>query len=143
MFNDYKSSNAQIIATEGMMYNEATLKKLRIHYEDYGILSNDNTYAVKFNPNINRHDHIFFEDRPVRLPPIEEHHTRTSAEPPVAMTDSKSFIKHDYVKPPPLLPPYLNKPESPIQLQGKANEPDKGSVVYGPKRQIHTTKTVF
>ncbi len=143
MSNDYKSSNAEIIGREGMMFNEATLKKYEIPYRDFGILSNDNTYAVSFNPNVNRHEHTFFEFKPVRFPPTDEQTTRTLNEPPVGLTDGMAYIKQDYVKPPPLLPPYLNKPESPIKLQGSASEQDKAPIVYGPKRVIHTTNTVF
>lgn len=143
MSNDYKSSNAEIVSTEGMMFNEATLKKYTIPFDDFGILSNDNTYAVSFNPFLNKHEESYFEYKAVRFPQTDEQTTRTLNEPPVGLTDGMAYIKQDYVKPPPLLPPYLNKPESPIKLQGSASEQDKAPIVYGPKRIIHTTNIVF
>lgn len=54
------------------MYNEAILKKFEIPYRDYRILSNDNIYAVSFNPLIKRHDNSFFEYKAFKIPQTNE-----------------------------------------------------------------------
>lgn len=143
MSNDYKSSNIEIIATEGMMYNEATLKRYTIPYEDHGIFRNDNTYAVTFNHDINRPIYYYFKLKPVRLPQTNEHTTKLTTEPPVCMTDGQYYIHSPRVKPPPMLPPYLGRAEDYGLLQGRAQERDKADIVYGPKHKVVVENIVY
>lgn len=126
-----------------MMYNEATLLKHTIPYEHYGILSNDNTYAIHFNPNYNRHPYTYFEYKPVKFPQTYEHTTKTETEPPVALTDGKAYLHQGSVKPPPLLPPYLKKPEDLGLLQSRAWERNKGDIIYGHTQQVIITNNVY
>lgn len=143
MANDYKSSNIEIVGREGMMYNEATEKTKRVNYPHYGIFANTNTYAVTFNPMVNRPPTLMRENRPVRPPPSNEHITKITAEPPVFMTDGRHYMH--YVKPQktPLLPPYLQKPEPLGQIQGRAQEKNKADIIYGPRHQVHITNNVY
>ena len=143
MSNDYKSSNIEYIATDGMMYNEATLKRYTIPYEDHGIFRNDNTYAVTFNHDYNRPIYYYFKLKPVRLPPTNEHKTKLTTEPPAFMTDGLRYIHSSRVKPPPLLPPYLGRAEDHGLLQGRALEFNKGNVIYGPKHKVVVENNVY
>lgn len=141
--HNYKSSNIEIVGREGMMFNEATLKTIKIPYEHYGILANDNTYAVTFDPYMNQPVYTYFEYYPLRRPTAEEHKTKTATEPPVALTDGNQYMHKGYVQPTPLLPPYLNRPEDLGLLQGRAKEFNKADIVYGPKHKVHITNIVY
>ena len=143
MDNDYKSPNAEIVGREGVMYNENTEKVRFIKGKHYGIFSNDNTYAVTFNPKVNLPPTIVRENKPVRPPPTNQHTTKGLHEPPVSLTDGKHYIHHGYVKKPPLLPPYLKKPEDLARIQGLADENNKGSIIYGPKHSVIIKKKIY
>ena len=137
MSNDYRSVFSEIVGREGMMYNEATIKKKDIKFQHFGIFSNDNTYAVTFNPYINRPETKVFEHKPVRRPPTNQHITDHKHEPPVSMTDAKYYIHTGRAKTPPVLPKYLKKPEKYGNVQGRAHEKEKGNVIYGPEHKVY------
>lgn len=128
--NKYKNPNSTTIGTTGCMYNESTTTNEDVEYNHYGIYSNDNTYAVTFNPHINRPPTKNMPHYPVRPPPTDEHMTLTQNEPPVSMTDGMHYLNNATTLPPPLLPPYLNKPQDLAAIQGLANERDKANLIY-------------
>lgn len=132
MMNNYRSPETEIVGREGQMYNEATITDHNIEFNDFGIFANDNTYAVSFNPYYNRPKTKYIEQKPVRRPPWNQHRTKTYNEPPVSMTDGMFFMKNDSVKPPPLLPVHLKKPQDLARIQGLAKEHNKGNIIYGP-----------
>lgn len=137
--NRYKDPNSSTVGTEGLMYNQATKTEKKIDYNHYGIFSNDNTYAVTFNPYINLPPTKYMTDKPVKPPPSRQRITKPTAEPAVALTDAGYLIKNDKSKKPPLLPPYLNKPEKLGEIQGRANEKDKSNIIYSkPQKVIQT-----
>mgnify|MGYP001104307027 CR=1 FL=1 len=143
MSNNYKSANSEIVGREGMMYNEATEKIKVINYPHHGIFSNDNTYAITFNVELNRPPTKFKEHKPVRPPHSNEHRTKGLHEPPVGFTDNFQYLHYDRVKPPPLLPPYLKKPEDLARIQGLSNEPNKGEIIYGPTHRVNVSNIVY
>lgn len=143
MTNDCRSPQAEIVGREGMMFNQATMKKKDVPYQHFGIFSNDNTYAVTFNPFINRPPTTKIQpSKPVRFPDTQEHTTKPVNEPPVSMTDGGFYRHVGKVKPAPLLPVFLKKPEKP-QIQGRAQEEDKGNIIYGPTQRIITQNNVY
>ena len=143
MSNNYKSANSEIVGREGQMYNEATETNKQIKYQHYGIFTNTNTYAVTFNPMINRPETKYIENKPVRRPPEKQHMTKGLHEPPVSMTDGQYYIHHGHIKAPPLLPPYLKKPEKLGEVQGLAYEKNKGNVIYGPKHKVIVENNIY
>ena len=139
--NNYKNPYSTTVGTEGAMFNENTKTEAKIDFNHYGIFSNDNTYAVKFNPNINRPPTKYFTDKPVKPPPTNQHITKGLHEPAVAITDGGYYIKKDKANSPPLLPVYLNKPEDLGQIHGLSNERNKGRIYYY-KPQDFTEKRI-
>lgn len=129
---NYKSPETEIAGREGQMYNEATITDHNIEFNDYSIFSNDNTYAVSFNPYYNRPKTKIIENKPVRLPPWNQHITKTYNEPPVSMKDGRFYLHNARANPPPLLPEFLKKPEDLARIQGLAKEHNKGDIIYGP-----------
>lgn len=141
--NNYRSVNASIRGVPGCMYNEAT-ETIKIgKFEDFGIYTNDNTYAVTFNYNLNRPPTKYYQTIPVRYPSTNQHQTKKIREPPVDLTDGKQYIRFDRVKPAPLLPPYLKKPEDLGKIKGLAREMNKGTVIYGPTHKVVVANTVY
>ncbi len=138
--NKYRNPNSTTVGTEGAMFNEGTKTEKHIDFNHYGIFSNDNTYAVTFNQNINRPPTKYFENKPVRPPKSNQHVTRVSVEPPVSLTDGGYYLKNDKTKKPPILPPYLKKPEDPNIIQGKAEEKNKGNIYYYKPTKIKENK---
>ena len=134
--NKYGSPNSNAIGTTGQMYNENMKTEKYINNKHYGIFSNDNTYAITFNPYINKPPTKLMIDKPVKLPPSNQHITKTYNEPPSSLTDGKQYLHNAKSKKPPLLPPYLTKPEDLGEIQGRANEKDKGNVIYGPTNKV-------
>lgn len=132
MSNNYKSPQTEIAGREGYMYNQATITDRVIKYPHYDIFSNDNTYAVTFNPFLNRPDTKIWEHETVKLPRPLEHTTKPLHEPPVVITDGKYYMHLPKAEAPPLLPPYLKQPEDLGKIQGLTREKDKGNVIYGP-----------
>lgn len=128
--NKYRNPNSSIVATEGAMYNEGTKMEKKIDFNHYGIFSNDNTYAVTFNHKINRPPIKYFQNIPVKPPPSNQHITKPLHEPPVAITDGGYYLRKDKAKKAPELPPYLKKAEKLGEIQGKANEKNKGRIYY-------------
>ena len=98
--NRYRDPNSSTVGAEGTMYNQATRTEKTLNYNHYGIFANDNTYAVMFNPYINRPPTKYMTDKPVKPPPSKQHITKPTTEPATSIT-----------KQPPLLPPYLTNPE--------------------------------
>ena len=141
--NNYKNPHSTTIGTEGAMFNEAMKMEKKIDFNHYGIFSNDNTYAVSFNPNINRPPMKYFQNKPIKPPHTNQHITKPINEPPVSITDGGYFMKKDKPKEPPLLPPYLKKPEKLGEVQGKAHEKDKGQIIYGPKHKVKIENIVY
>lgn len=129
MTNRYRSPNSTITATTGQMWNEATRTERNVNFNHYGIFSNDNTYPVTFNPYVNRPPTRIIENKPINLPPAKQHITKPTIEPPVSLTDSLQYMKNDYAKPPPLLPPYLSKPSKEV-MQGATDERNHLQIAY-------------
>ena len=143
MSNNYNSPNAEIVGREGQMYNEATETNQHVKYVHYGIFANTNTYAVTFNPMINRPETKYFQHQPIKRPPENQHRTKGLHEPPVSMTDGQYYLHHGQVKAPPLLPPYLKKPEKLGEMQGLAHEKDKGNIIYGPTHKVIVENNIY
>lgn len=72
----------------------------------------------------------------MKPPPTNQHITKPLHEPPVAITDGGYYIKKDKANKPPLLPPYLKKPEKLGEIQGRANEKNKGNIDYYKPQQL-------
>ena len=143
MSNNYTSPSSEIVGREGQMYNEATETNPKIDFQHYGIFSNTNTYAVTFNPMINRPKTKYFEHQPVRPPSNNQHTTKGLHEPPVSMTDGQYYMHNGITKEPPLLPPYLKKPEDLGNIQGLAKESNKGSIIYGPSHKVIVENNIY
>ncbi len=141
--NKYRSPNTKIVAGDGLMYNQATKIEKDIKYQHYGIYSNDNTYAVTFNPYINRPPTKFMQTESVRMPPSDQHITKPVCEPPVALSDSRMYLNNAQARPAPVLPPYLNKPEDLGRIQGLCDKRLKEYVIYGPTTTIKTQKIQY
>lgn len=141
--NNYKNPYSTTVGTEGAMFNEGTKTEQKIDFNHFGIFSNDNTYAVTFNPKINRPPTKYFTNKPVKPPPTNQHITKTYNEPPVSLTDGKAYLNNATSNPPPLLPPHLNKPEDLAAIQGLANEKNKGRVQYGPTHIVNQKNIVY
>ena len=135
MSNQYKNPKANINGVEGSMFNENTKIETPIKYEHYGIYSNDNTYAITFNPKINRPPIKYFDNKPVRPPPQTQHITKAINEPPISITEGGFYLRKDKAKKPPLLPPYLNKPDE-EKLQGQSYDKNKGRIMYYKPNKI-------
>lgn len=143
MSNDWKSPYSENIATEGLWYNHNTVKKKVIHFPHYGIYTNDNTYAVTFNPMMNRPETVVYEYYPQRPPHTGEHKTKPEHEPPVCISDSGKYIHQGgKVKDGPKLPPYLKRYDKP-EIQGRAMEYNKGSIKYGPTQHLVTQNIIY
>lgn len=127
--NRYRSPYSDIVGTSGQMYNEATKTERVINYNHYGICVNDNTYAVTFNPYINRPPTTVTQQDVIKLPRHNEHITKTYNEPPAGFTENNVYIASASVESPPLLPPYLNEPLEEV-IQGKTDAED--SALYTP-----------
>ena len=110
--NKYKNPNSNIVGSTGQMYNEATKTEKQINYNHYGIFANDNTYDVTFNPYINRPPTKKMAHYPIKPPPTNQHITKTYNEPPVSLTDGKTYLNNAASNAPLILPPFLNKPET-------------------------------
>lgn len=143
MSNNYKSPETEIAGREGYMYNQATITERKIPFFDHGLFSNDNTYAVSFNPFINRPKTKFIEQEIIKLPFPKEHTTKPLHEPPVSLTDGKYYMHCPATKPAPLLPPYLKKPQDLSRIQGLMREKDKGNVIYGPTHYNTVIHTIY
>lgn len=143
MSNNYKSPSTEIAGREGQMYNQATITERKVPFYDHGVFSNDNTYAVTFNPYLNRPKTKFMEFETIKLPRPLEHTTKPLHEPPVALTDGKYYLHCPTAKRPPVLPPYLKQPEDLSKIQGLCRENDKGYVIYGPTHQNTITYTIY
>ena len=135
--NNYKNPNSKSIGIEGAMYNENMKTEKDVVFNHYGIFSNDNTYAVTFNHKINLPPTKYFENKPVKQPPSNQHITKPLHEPPVCITDGGYFIRKDKASKPPELPPYLKKPEKLGEIQGKANEKNKGRIYYYKPQKLN------
>ena len=143
MSNNYRSPDTEIVGREGQMFNEATLTDRTIEFEDFGIFANDNTYPVTFNPMYNRPKTKNLEYEDVRRPLLGERTTRPVNEPPVALTDGMFYLNNAQCKPPPVLPPYLQKPEDLAKIQGLAREYEKGNIIYGPTHEHTVTHIIY
>lgn len=143
MSNKYKSPFSEIVGREGEMYNEATMTNPNLHFQHFGIFANDNTYAVTFNPLINRPFTKIMEHKPVRPPPTNQHITKPICEPPVSMTDSQFYLNNAKAITPPILPPYLKMPQDLARIQGLAKENNKGSIIYGPTHTVTTNNIIY
>ena len=141
--NKYKNPNSTTIGVSGCMVNENMRTEKQINYNHYGIFANDNTYAVTFNPFINRPPTKHMTHYPIKPPPANQHITKTYNEPPVSLTDGKVYLNNATSNPPPLLPPHLNKPEDLAAIQGLANEKNKGRVQYGPTHIVNQKNIVY
>lgn len=139
----YKNPNSNIVGTSGQMYNEATKIEKNINYEDFGIYTNDNTYAVTFNHSINRPATKQLPEVKIKPPTTSQQVTKTFNEPPVALTENKIYFNNSSVKKPPLLPPYLNKPEDEGLIQGRTNGFNNGNIVYNHKNTINYKNLVY
>lgn len=128
--NKYKSPNSTTFGTTGCMYNESTNTDKDIEYKHFGLYANDNTYAVTFHPHINRPPTTYMPHYPVRPPPTNEQMTLTQNEPSVSMTDGMHYLNNATSKPPPLLPPYMNRPDDLTTIQGSADEKNKANLIY-------------
>lgn len=132
------------VGAEGTMFNEnVKIEKEMEQFNHYGIFSNDNTYAVMFNPKINRPPMKYFDNKPVRPPPSKQHITKPLHEPPVAITDGGYYLRKDKAPKAPELPVYLKKPEKLGEVQGLAQEKEKGRVIYGPTKKVKITNIVY
>ena len=134
--NRYKDPNSSTVGAEGTMFNQATRTEKQIEYNHYGIFANDNTYAITFNPYINRPPTKYMADKPVKPPPSNQHITKPTVEPATSITDGGFYLKNNKTKKPPLLPPYLNKPEELGEIQGRAYEKDKAQIIREPNRKV-------
>lgn len=141
--NKYRNANTTIVGGEGMMYNQATEIVKKVDYPHYGIYSNDNTYAVTFNPQINRPPTQIIQSEVVKPPHTNQHITKPVCEPPVALSDSRMYLNNAQARPAPVLPPYLNKPEDLGRIQGLCDKRLKEYVIYGPTTTIKTQKIQY
>ena len=116
--NKYVNPNATTIGGEGMAWNEGTQIDKQIEFNHYGIFSNDNTYAITFNPYINRPPTKYLQQQTTKPPHTNQRITKINVEPPSSLTDGNQYIVNDKVNNPPLLPPYLQKPENLGEIQG-------------------------
>lgn len=128
--NKYRNPNSTTVGAEGAMFNEGTKTEKTIEFNHFGIFSNDNTYAVTFNPKINRPPTKYMENKPVKPPKSNQHKTKPLHEPPVSITDGGYYLKKDKAPKAPILPPYLKKPEKLGEIQGRADERNKGRIGY-------------
>ena len=141
--NKYKDPNSSIVGTDGTMYNQATRTEMQIDYNHYGIFANDNTYAITFNPYINKPPTKQMLDKPVKPPPSKQHITKPTVEPSTSFNDALIYIKNNKTKKAPLLPPYLKKPEDLGEIQGRAYEKDKSNIIYTKSQKIFQTHTNY
>ena len=141
--NKYKNPNSTTVGVSGCMVNENMKTEKQINYNHYGIFANDNTYAVTFNPYINRPPTKQMIHYPIKPPPTNEHITKTYNEPPVSLTDGKVYLNNATSNTPPLLPPHLNKPEDLTKIQGLANEKNKGRIQYGPTHIVDKKNIIY
>ncbi len=141
--NKYRNPDSSIIGAEGEMFNEGTKTEHTIGFNHFGIFSNDNTYAITFNPYYNRPPIKYMENKPVRPPKSNQHRTKPLHEPPVSITDGGYYLKKDKAPKAPILPSYLKKPEKIGEIQGKANEKDKGNVIYGPQHKVKIENIIY
>ena len=141
--NKYKNPNSTTVGVSGCMVNENMRTEKQINYNHYGIFANDNTYAITFNPYINRPPTKQMTHYPIKPPPTNQHITRTYNEPPVSLTDGKTYLNNAASNAPPILPPFLNKPEDLATIQGLADEKNKGTIQYGPTHTINQTNIVY
>lgn len=141
--NNYKNPESTTVGTEGTMFNENMKREKEVDYNHYGIFSNDNTYAVMFNPRINRPPIKYFENKPVRPPPSKQHITKPLHEPPVAITDGGYYLRKDKAPKTPKLPPYLKKPEKLGEIQGLACEKDKANVIREKNYTLKTENIIY
>ena len=128
--NKYKNPNSTAVGTAGQMVNENMKTEKQINYQHYGIFANDNTYAVTFNPQINRPPTKHMTHYPIKPPPTNQLITITYNEPPASLTDGKAYLNNATSNTPPIIPPYLNKPEDLATIQGLADEKNKGRIDY-------------
>ena len=141
--NKYRPANTTIVGASGQMTGEGAKHDRTIDYNHFGIYANDNTYAVTFNPHYNRPPTKIIEQKPIKQPPSNQHITKPIVEPPTSMTDGKVYLNNATANKPPLLPPYLNKPEDLARIQGLANEKDKGNIKYGPAHKNTITYNIY
>lgn len=141
--NRYKDPNSSTVGAEGTMFNQATRTEKQIDFNHFGIFSNDNTYAITFNPYINRPPTKYMVDKPVKPPHSKQRTTKPTVEPATSITDGGYYLKNDKTKEPPLLPPYLNKPEKLGEIQGRAYEKDKANLIYTNPQKILQTHTNY
>lgn len=141
--NRYRDPNATTIGVEGTMFNQATRVEKQVDFNHFGIFSNDNTYAVTFNHNINRPPTKYTVDKPVKLPPSNQHITKPIVESATSITDGGYYLVNNKTKQPPLLPPYLKNPEKLGEIQGRAYEKDKSNLIYSNPQMIHQTYTNY
>ena len=139
----YKSPHSTITGGMGYMWNEATVRKIKIPYEDYGIYSNDNTYAITFNEKLNRPPMWKTDEKIIRYPSTKQRETKTYFEPPVSMTDGRFFVKSDKCQKTPVLPVYLKKPEDLGRIQGLTKNGIQEYVIYGPTHTITETRILY
>ena len=128
--NKYGKPNSTTVGAEGTMFNEGTKTEKTIEFNHFGIFSNDNTYAVTFNQRINRPPTKYMENKPVKPPKSNQHNTRPLHEPTVSITVGVYYFKKDKAPKAPILPPYLKKPEKLGEIQGRADERNKGRIGY-------------
>ena len=133
--NNYKNPNASIIGVDGLMFNQATILEQDIEYEDYGVFSNNNTYSVTFNPNINRPKIKVFQQEIIKRPKLNEPPIKTYTEPCVSITENGFYLTNSKCSDPPILPPYLQKPLN-EKIQGTTNETDKSPLGYYKQHKI-------
>ena len=141
--NRYRDPNSSTVGAEGTMYNQATRTEKTLNYNHYGIFANDNTYAVMFNPYINRPPTKYMTDKPVKPPPSKQQITKPTTEPATSITDGGYYLKNNKTKKPPLLPPYLTNPEDLGAIQGRANEKDKSNIMYTKQQKVYQTHTNY
>ena len=128
--NKYRSPNSTTVGTAGQMVNEGLKTEKQINYPHYGIYSNDNTYAVTFNPYMNRPPTKMFSHYPIKSPPTNQRITKTYNEPPVSITENNVYLSNAASKESPILPPYLNEPEDNSVIQGLSEEKNKDQIDY-------------
>ena len=141
--NRYRDPNSSTVGAEGTMYNQATRTEKTLNYNHYGIFANDNTYAVMFNPYINRPPTKYMTDKPVKPPPSKQQITKPTTEPATSITDGGYYLKNNRTKKPPLLPPYLTNPEDLGEIQGRAYEKDKSNIMYTKQQKVYQTHTNY
>ncbi|KAK8836401.1 hypothetical protein M9Y10_039744 [Tritrichomonas musculus] len=141
--NKYRQSNTTIVGASGQMYAEGAKHDRNINYTHYGIFANDNTYAVTFNPRYNRPPTKIIEQKPIKQPPSNQYITKPLHEPPTSITEAKFYLNNATADKPPLLPPYLNRPEDLGIIQGLANEKNKGNIEYGPAHKNIITYNIY